>query len=370
MKNNESSNKSSFGRIFTRSVMLVINVIIIALMLLSVMANYLSPAKYSTLFAFLALLFPLWVMLNIICVSLWMIARRWYFLLSLAAMLISLPSIKNTFSFHSELPLWPADEDSLTLMTYNVAAFDKYDKHTPTLEYIRRQDADVVCLQEFAVSDRNDYITQSEVLKTLSAYPYHYFTFTVERSGRHFGIATFSKYPIVDADRLEIPSMGNAVHYCDILAGTDTLRVVNCHLESFSFSANDLNSLDQAHTNPNSESFRQAGKTMQTRMAPRFRTRAKQADIIAASLAGRTTKTIVCGDFNDTPVSYTYHTIRGDRLDAHVEAEWGPGYTYYHRGMGVRIDQILHSRDLHLVDFRTLRSGASDHYPLRATLSW
>ena len=371
MRNEESSNRRpSLGRVLSRSLLLLLNIAAIALLFAGAVSCYISPARFTTVFAFLGLLFPVWLVLNIIFCLVWLFCLRWYFLLSLAAMALCYPQVKNTCTLFPDVQQHKFDKHTLSVMTYNVAAFDKYDKNTPTLEYIRSRNADVVCLQEFAVSDNSSYITETEILLALKAYPYHFFTYSAEKAGRHFGVATFSKYPIINSKRISISSKGNAAQYCDLNVDGDTVRVICCHLESFSFNANDLSSLDKAQTNPNGDSFRQAGETMRTRMAPRIRVRAKQAEEIAKLRDESPDKTIICGDFNDTPVSYTYHQIRKSLLDAHVEAERGFGNTYYHNGLGVRIDNILHTKEMHTSQFTTLREGSSDHFPLLATFTW
>lgn len=70
---------------------------------------------------------------------------------------------------------------------------------------------------------------------------------------------------------------------------------------------------------------------------------------------------IVCGDFNDTPMSYTYRRMRGDFIDAFKRKGQGMVFTY-RRLMGVlRIDYLFHSDDFETVELpqRTARMGAT-----------
>ena len=94
--------------------------------------------------------------------------------------------------------------------------------------------------------------------------------------------------------------------------------------------------------------------------------RAKQADIIADFInKNKDRNIIVCGDFNDTPVSYTYQTIAnaGNLDDAFVKAGNGLGRTFNRHAMVVRIDHILYGEDFwephaaHILD----RPDRSDH---------
>ena len=74
---------------------------------------------------------------------------------------------------------------------------------------------------------------------------------------------------------------------------------------------------------------------------------------------------IVCGDFNDTPVSYTHHAFNQILKDAFVEAGNGLGISYNRNRMYVRIDHILTSKDMEVHDCQVDKSiKASDHYPI------
>lgn len=78
---------------------------------------------------------------------------------------------------------------------------------------------------------------------------------------------------------------------------------------------------------------------------------------------------IICGDFNDTPVSYCYQQIRGALSDSWEEAGWGPGITYNRNKFWFRIDHIFHSKHFKTIDIKVLDEYSySDHYPVLATV--
>ena len=63
----------------------------------------------------------------------------------------------------------------------------------------------------------------------------------VSRGVNEFGIATFSRYPIVDKGRIDFPnSKNNLCIYTDLQIGKDVVRVYNAHFESLHFSADEL----------------------------------------------------------------------------------------------------------------------------------
>jgi endonuclease/exonuclease/phosphatase (EEP) superfamily protein YafD len=75
---------------------------------------------------------------------------------------------------------------------------------------------------------------------------------------------------------------------------------------------------------------------------------------------------IVAGDFNDTPVSYTYRVMRRGLNDAFVEAGYGAGFTYRGKYPPNRIDYIIYGEGIECTDFDIVKVRYSDHYPVIA----
>jgi endonuclease/exonuclease/phosphatase family metal-dependent hydrolase len=92
--------------------------------------------------------------------------------------------------------------------------------------------------------------------------------------------------------------------------------------------------------------------------------RARQVDILSDHIKNSPYPCMVCGDFNDTPVSYTYQKLKGKLKDAYLESGAGIGNTYFGSFPSFRIDYILHSRALTTLNFQTKKIQLSDHYPI------
>ncbi|MBK6641784.1 MAG: hypothetical protein IPG39_11360 [Bacteroidetes bacterium] len=87
------------------------------------------------------------------------------------------------------------------------------------------------------------------------------------------------------------------------------------------------------------------------RLKKAFIKRAAQADMISKHIGTSPYPVIVCGDFNDTSLSYTYKTISAGLLDAFRESGSGMGSTYTGPIPGLRIDYIPAFRTVLFIRF-------------------
>ena len=74
---------------------------------------------------------------------------------------------------------------------------------------------------------------------------------------------------------------------------------------------------------------------------------------------------IVCGDFNDSPLSYTNRLLESRLTNAFIQAGFGLGISYNQNKFYFRIDNILISKNLKAYHCEVDQSiKASDHYPI------
>ncbi len=92
--------------------------------------------------------------------------------------------------------------------------------------------------------------------------------------------------------------------------------------------------------------------------------RSRQVNVLAEHIEGCKHKVIVTGDFNDTPISYTYNRLTRKLSDSFKDAGKGIGSTYRGPLLGLRIDYVLHSAGLSAREYKTSDAGASDHHPV------
>ena len=75
---------------------------------------------------------------------------------------------------------------------------------------------------------------------------------------------------------------------------------------------------------------------------------------------------IICGDFNDIPMSYAYRTVASGLDDTFSKK--GNGYVHTFNGFFglLRIDYILVSKQFETLSYDVFPIDASDHYPVMA----
>lgn len=354
-----------------RILLLVGTLLVSGAYLLGAYSGYIPPVRW-IIPAFLGLFFPALLVAQIGVTIFWLLAwdkRR--LLLVAAVWLISLPQLLVYFSISRAEKSLGTEEESLRILSYNVCAFG-FKPHTKTspnatLQYIKSSGADIVCIQE-AMLNQNPWA--GVVSKTLRSYldeDYPYINvIRVNRGGST--LALLSKYPIKEAKEIPLPSWVNgAVAYKVDIRGKETL-VINVHLESFRLRR--VDGEDYLRLAKDGDAIR-LKDALRAKLSPTFRSHNIQAniihDLIQSYGSGRV---IVCGDFNDTPLSYARYKIGEGLEDAFVSKGNGLGITFHTRPFFVRIDHILFGPA-----FRALRcevdktASESDHYPIEAVLT-
>ena len=79
----------------------------------------------------------------------------------------------------------------------------------------------------------------------------------------------------------------------------------------------------------------------------------------------RSRSIILCGDFNDGPISYAHHLVSQHLSDCYVMSGNGPGISYHEKWFFVRIDHMMCSDDWTPYKCKIdSKNNISDHYPL------
>ncbi len=333
------------------------NIFFAILYIFGVLSTLISPSTI-LFFAYFGLFFPVILFANIVFVIFWILKKRKYWLISTFLIAITFSHAKTAFNVPFATFWHNSCDKEIKILSYNISALGYLKDFNKFGNYLKETDADIVCLQEFGYWNK-DKDRLKNVIKKL--YPYSHIWYKNQRKRYSWGVATFSKYPILNKKKINYKSSYNISVYSDILIGSDTVRVINNHLESNKFTRHD-------YQKPNKSLDRQylynASSRLSRKLGSAYRIRAKQANIIRDLIDSTKHKVIVCGDFNDVIESYSYHKIKGDMQDLFTSTAWGYRFSFHKNGMFVGIDHILIDKKLVPISLNIAHQQFSDHYPI------
>lgn len=295
-------------------------------------------------------------------------------LISLITFFIGWNHFTNFFQLSLSSKKAPSPQE-LKVLTYNVRLFGYYNTKKPIenrnaiFKVLEKEQADVICFQEFYHNEKKGVFSTRDTLLKFLPNKYYHERFTHALTGKqYFGVALFSKYPIINKGSVPFSNdPNNFCIYADLKVGGDTIRVYNAHLQSIRFKPEDYALMEG---NKNQEHLEQGGKRIVRRLIRAFTKREEQVERVLKDIQRSPYKVILCGDFNDPPTSYTYGTFSKVLNDSFIEAGKGIGNTYIGVFPSFRIDYILHSKEMKAVDYQTLPEELSDHHAITARLTW
>jgi len=254
-------------------------------------------------------------------------------------------------------------------MSYNVRLFNVYEpgneanSEKKVVEFIKSRNPGIICLQEYFVA--GDPSLKERSIKSSLGGKYHsHIKLISRRKNRYFGIATFSRFPIVGKGEIIHPGSSSLTIYSDILIEGDTFRIYNNHLQSFRLKKMER-SLFEEVTAIENETIGEV-KSLSSTLRNGFIRRSLQSQVLKEHINRSDYPVIITGDFNDTPVSYSYRKIRKGLNDAFVNSGYGAGFTYKGNYPANRIDYILYDNALLNNYFEIIKVDYSDHYPVVA----
>jgi endonuclease/exonuclease/phosphatase family metal-dependent hydrolase len=357
-------NESGIRR-FSRNILLAINIFLILLLALAYLSIYINPA--TTAFpALFGLAYPYIAAANVAMVIVWILFRRWYALLSALALAAGFGYIHNFIRFTNQ---GTEEHHELKLMSYNIRLFNFYEEtekntHSKMIQLLRKEDPGILCLQEYFVKG-DPAAGERKLLEGLGGKRHTHFKLVKSGGASRYGIATVSRYPIIYRGDVIHPGSSSLTIFSDIVVDTDTFRVYNNHLQSFRLRRVEGTLLSEITGEEKGGSVDKISGIYKSLMQG-FASCALQVDRVRRHMESSPYPVIVAGDFNDTPVSYTYRVMRRGLKDAFVEAGYGAGFTYRGKYPPNRIDYVLYSDGIECTDFDIVKVRYSDHYPVIA----
>lgn len=331
-------------------------------LLLSYISIYIDPAKV-WIPAFFGLFFMPLVILNILSGLAWALLRRkmaWVNGIVLLPSLLYLPLFIQVSNNEDKA------NGGLTVFSYNVHMFGIIGRETKPVtlpeiaDYIREKHPDIVCLQEISATDT------TVINRHFKQYPYRYYCCTPrDGKGKYiFGSVTLSRHPITASGKFLFPETSNRCIYTDIIFQGDTLRIYNNHLQTTSVN------LERTALRVKKEELRNDEiKLVSRQLRSGFIKRAQQVNQISEHIAQSPHPCIVCGDFNDTVVSYTYRKMKGRLNDCFTKKGRGMPSTFRGFWPAFRIDYIFSDPLFTVNGYEVEQVDYSDHYPVIVQLN-
>jgi len=231
---------------------------------------------------------------------------------------------------------------------YNHPSQVKNGVKNPIIKFIKKGNFDISLMQELVFTLEN-----RKLLKTHKLFEHQYLT--------NYAFYSGSRLPILKKGNIAI-SDRNGATWVDTKLNGKTVRLYNLHLKS-----------NRISDETNNFAFRKDFfskkiipyiKHVLVQIRKKSKIRATQAEEIAQHIADCPYPVIVCGDFNEVPLSYPYRIISNGLKDAFEEKGTGLGFTFAGKFPGLRLDYVLVSEELEVIDFEVKDVFLSDHYPV------
>ena len=356
--------KKSRLRIFIKRFLLVFNILVTTLFLYPIFFN---PLPLIWINGFLGIAAPYLIVLELLLIILWLLAKPILALFPLISLAIGWKVISVLFAWHPGTP-FPSKRknNQLRVASWNIKEFNGSEEMAAGHKFraeeiaysIQKWDPDIIALQEYNTKEKpND--AANHALYFEKKYPYAFFSKDYQTADPNYfaGCIIYSKYPIIDSKRISFLN-GESLIYATILKGDDTIRLYTTHLASYRFKQNDF----EFHETPSNDLEVKANRSVLRKMKQAFVERAVQANLVRAALDQSPYPTIITGDFNDVPSSYTYKTIKGDLQDAFLKKGFGIGLTFMGLSPTLRIDYILADNRWEVKGWESVDENLSDHH--------
>jgi len=338
------------------------NVASVIVMLLVGYSDRLDPSDHPLL-STLGMTLPAFLLINLAFLFFWLIFKWRMAWIPVCGFLLAYEPISIYMPIHARPDI---PEGALKVISYNVCAYGGNYKYEDGFEHVRDylfdENPDIVCIQEDVDTWRR-YAFRS--------YEKHFAyndTMVIANTAKSYNaLGIHTKYPIIRRERIPYKSEANGSVAWWLKVGDDTLVVVNNHFESCHLNDNDRKQYRQILKGEiPRDSVREESKMLLIKLAEANAKRAGQIRVVRRYAQEHSQyPVIVCGDFNDNPVSYSRHAMSEVMTDCYVETGKGIGLSYNQKAFSFRIDHFFCNEKLE--PYYCEIDGemdASDHNPL------
>lgn len=331
------------------------NVLLIFVTFLAYLSPYINPESF-TWINIIGTAYPWLLLANILFLIFWAVAKNRYFLFSLGCILLGWNHLTGFvgLSFSSST----ATEKELNIVSFNTSGFGflgkpKKEEHLKLVEEFvtflnKNGKVDILCLQE--INSRGaQYVLDKLGFKHMHHIPYK-------------GTCILSRYPIINGGEVNFSTRTNSCLWADIQVGKKIIRAYSVHLKSNQVSTTTERILAEGNVQERETWSDIRGIFGKFRFNSTIRV--QQARKVKKHMQKSPHPVLLCGDFNETPQSYIYRMLSENLCDTFREKGFGLGSTYAGSIPALRIDFILSSPKLKILDSKIFKEDHSDHYPV------
>ena len=362
MARKEKKERTLFGKMIV-FILAVLAFLGLVAMVMSVVNAYINPTHYiwTTVFG---LAFWEILIFNVVIFLLLLLMWSNKIWISVVALLIAIPGISKSFSFGSKVKA----DSSIRIMSYNLHNFHHFDTLTDkeqfahqVMDLVREKTPDILCCQEFAGFKSG--VTRQQCIQDFAeevGFQYVYFN----RKTNYGGNVIFSKYPLAKVS--EDSGFGKG-HTYGVMVSVDAgekgkFHVANVHLLSYAITDNEIDVLTNTSERQNLDTI---GKTVLHKLSYGFQRRSEELQSVLDGMPPVGGPIIVCGDFNEPPLSYNYRQMqKAGFVDTFTKVGFGIKPTYAGKLPLLRIDYIWANDGVKPLGFERYKYTVSDHYPI------
>ena len=270
--------------------------------------------------------------------------------------------LAGSFHLNSYIGIHAKDKNpsanSFRLMSYNIGGLQTYghqsrkrrkEKIDKLINFLNERTVpEILCLQEYSwVKFFAEALKFDNVIKNK-------------------GVAIYTSYPVIEKGEIEFSNSFNAAVWADLQIKGEIVRVYNVHLQSNAVSKEAENLI----ADPAGLQSLKGLRLVLAKVKWATSKRASQARLVANHIKRSPHPVIVCGDFNDTPQSYTFRKISEGLQNAFKAKGRGLGITYAGTIPGLHIDHILLDEKFKVERHLITKEPMSDHYPVTCRVSF
>lgn len=339
-----------------------VNIAIVVLMFVVQHADKINPQTFPD-WCNVGLFFPVFAVINLFFLILWAIIRLRLTFVPVIGFALCYSGLNRYIPMHL---LTSEPQDAIKVMTYNVYLWGGWETDKQQVkkfvDYIVGEKPDVVCLQEAKLGKEN-LLFATTLLKENG------YTAVYEDKGMSDDrLMTLTRHKLIESYKIAY-NENNFSLAIKTLIGGDTVTVINNHFESTNLTVEDRKQFSKlVEGEVKAQQALPEWRMLMSKLGASSAIRKEQVDVVANYLDSVASKNVIlCGDFNDHPLSYTLRQFDKRLVNTYVETGCGPGISYRDYRFYVRIDNIFCSDDWQPYYAKVDKNiKLSDHYPVCA----